>query len=86
MASYSIVWKSSASKELRKLPKPIITRIVAAVLDLGTEPRPDGVRKLTASEDTYRIRVGDYRIIYTIFDTRLVIEIIKVRDRKEAYK
>jgi mRNA interferase RelE/StbE len=86
MASYSITWKSSAFKELRKLPRPIIARLIAVVQDLGTEPRPDGVRKLTASEDTYRIRVGDYRIIYNILDKRLVIEIIKVRNRKEAYK
>lgn len=63
----------------------MIARLITAVHDLGTEPRPDGVKKLTASADTYRIRVGDYRIIYNIFDQQLVIEIIKVRDRKAAY-
>lgn len=57
-----------------------------AVEDLAMEPRPIGVRKITASQDTYRLRVGDYRIIYKIFDRQLIIEIIKVRDRKEAYK
>lgn len=86
MASYNIKWKSSASKELRKFPKSIIAKLTSAVDDLAKEPRPEGVRKLTASQDTYRIRVGDYRIIYNIFDKQLVIEIIKVRDRKDAYK
>jgi len=86
MASYSIEWKSSAAKELKKLPKPIIARILQSVEALASSPRPDGVKKLTDTESTYRIRVGDYRVIYNVFDRRLVIEVIKVRDRKEAYK
>lgn len=86
MASYNIEWKSSAAKELKKLPKPIIARIVQAVEALASEPRPDGVRKLTDTENTYRIRVGEYRIVYNIFDRRLVITIIRVRDRKDAYR
>jgi len=86
MASYSIEWKASAAKELRKLPKQVIARIIPAVEALATTPRPDGVRKLTGSENTYRIRVGEHRVVYNIFDRRLVIEVIRVRDRKEAYK
>lgn len=86
MASYSIEWKSSASREVRKLPKPIIKEVLSAVESLADDPRPVGVRKLTASKDTYRIRLGNYRIIYNVFDKRLVIEIIRVRDRKESYK
>jgi len=86
MASYSIEWKSAAAKELRKLPKPIIARVVVAVDALAREPRPEGVRKLTGSESAYRIRIGQYRVIYNVFDSRLVIEIIRVRDRKEVYK
>ena len=86
MASYNIEWKASAAKELRKLPKQVIARIVPAVHELALNPRPDGVRKLTGSENTYRIRVGEYRVVYNIFDRRLVIEVIRVRDRKEAYK
>jgi mRNA interferase RelE/StbE len=72
MASYSIEWKSSASKEVRKLPKPVITKLITAIDDLSKEPRPAGVRKLTASQDTYRVRVGDYRIIYKIFENDLL--------------
>jgi mRNA interferase RelE/StbE len=85
MASYSIEWKASASKELRKLPKPIIPRVLLAIEALIEAPRPEGVRKLAGSESTYRIRVGEYRVVYNIFDKRLVIEIIRVRDRKDAY-
>jgi len=86
MAFYSIEWKASAAKELRKLPEQAIARILPAVESLANTPRPDGVRKLTGSENTYRIRIGEYRVVYNIIDRRLVIEIIRVRDRKEAYK
>jgi mRNA interferase RelE/StbE len=86
MASYNIEWKSSAAKELRKLPKSVIARVLPAVEALADTPRPDGVRKLSGSENTYRIRIGEYRVVYNIFDRRLVIEIVRVRDRKEAYK
>ena len=85
MASYSIEWKKSAVKELRKLPKKVITRILAAVETLTANPRPDGVRKLTDTESTYRIRVGDYRVVYNVYDRRLIVEVIRVRDRKDAY-
>jgi mRNA interferase RelE/StbE len=86
MASYSIEWKSASAKELRKLPKPVIARVVAAVEALAGDPRPDGVRKLAGSENTYRIRVGEYRVVYNIFDRRLVVEVVRVRDRKDVYK
>jgi mRNA interferase RelE/StbE len=86
MASFSIKWKTSAARELRKLPKPIIARLLQAVEALASGPRPTGVIKLTDTENTYRLRVGEYRIIYNIFDRLLVIEIIRVRDRKDAYK
>ncbi len=86
MASYSIEWKSSAAKELKRLSKPIIPKIIFAVESLASEPRPNGVRKLTDTENTYRIRIGEYRVVYNIVDRCLVIEIIRVRDRKDAYK
>ncbi|MDL1912210.1 type II toxin-antitoxin system RelE/ParE family toxin [Chloroflexi bacterium CFX6] len=55
MASYKIEWKNSAYKELQKLPRPMIPRVVAAVSDLANDPRPQGVRKLVGSERSYRI-------------------------------
>ena len=86
MASYSIEWKDSAAKELQKLPKSVIARILAAVETLVVNPRPDGVRKLTDTESTCRIRIGDYRVVYKVYDRMLVIEVIRVRNRKDAYQ
>ena len=86
MGSYQIEIKPSASKELEKLPGQIIPRVVAAINELVKDPYPQGVKKLTGFENTYRIRVGDYRILYNIYEDRLVIEIIRVRHRKEAYR
>ena len=86
MASYKIEWKNSAYKELQKLPRPMITRVVAAVSELSNEPYPHGVKKLVGSEFSYRIRIGDYRVVYEVFENRLIIEIIRVRHRKDVYR
>lgn len=86
MDSYKIEWKRSAVKELEKLPRKTLARVIEAVNDLGRDPYPDGVRKLAGSERTYRIRVGDYRVLYSIFDDQLVIEIIRIKHRKDVYR
>ena len=86
MASFSIQWKRSAEKELRRLPKEAIARIVHAVEDLSRNPYPPGVRKLVGSEHTYRLREGDYRIVYDVREAVLTIEIIRVRHRKAVYE
>lgn len=86
MASYQIEWKRLSVKELEKLPRQMIPKIVSAVDDLSNDPYPQGVRKLVGSEHTYRIRVGDYRIIYNVFASKLIIEIIRVRHCKDAYR
>ena len=85
MASFSVEWKRSAQKELKSLDRQAIPRIVDAVEALETDPYPLGSRKLVGSEHTYRIRIGDYRVIYNVMASQLVIEIIRVRHRKEAY-
>jgi mRNA interferase RelE/StbE len=86
MVSYQIEWKSSAYKELQKLPRPIIGKIVAAVAELSSEPYPHGVKKLIGSERSYRIRIGDYRVVYEIIENKLIIEIVRVRHRKDVYR
>jgi mRNA interferase RelE/StbE len=68
MVSFSIQWKRSAEKELRRLPREVIPRIVQAVESLSRNPYPPGVRKLVGSEYTYRIREGDYRIVYNVLE------------------
>ena len=86
MASYKIEWKQSAKKELRKLGKTVIPGIVNAVECLASEARPTGSRKLQGSEHLYRVRVGDYRIVYSIENKVLLIEVIRVGHRKDIYK
>ena len=85
MDSYRIEWKRSATKELRSLPNHMVERIVAAVAQLSANPFPPGVRKLSGSQHTYRIREGDYRVVYTVTASTLVIEVIRVAHRKEVY-
>ena len=86
MASYRIEWKRSAAKELQSLPPEIIRRILSIVDRLADSPVPHGSIKLTGSEQTYRIRVGDYRIVYSIYQTLLVIEIVRVAHRRDVYR
>jgi mRNA interferase RelE/StbE len=86
MASYQIEWKNSAYKELQKLPRQMIPKIVTEVGNLSNNPYPQGVKKLVGSEHSYRIRIGDYRVIYEIIENKLIIEIIRVRHRKDVYK
>jgi len=85
-ASYKIQWKKSAVKELKRLNKKIIKKILINIEDLRNNPFPSHSRKLVNSEHTYRLRIGDYRIIYSIQKGVLVIEIIRVRHRKDAYR
>ena len=73
-------------KELKALPKEIIQRIVQAVEDLAEDPFPFGVKKLLGTEHTYRVRVGDYRVIYHALTKTLVIEVIRVGHRKDVYE
>lgn len=86
MASYRIEWKSSAAKELKRLPRDIIPRVVDAVGRLASDPFPSGAAKLKGSQQTYRIRVGDYRVVYTVANDVLVIEIVRVRYRRDVYR
>ena len=86
MALYKVVWKRSAKKELRKLDKQVILRILQAVESLAKDPLRLGSKKLVGSNSIYRIRVGDYRIIYTIESSILTVEIIKVGHRGQVYR
>lgn len=86
MANYKIEWKRSAIKELRSIQKEYIRKIIKSVNNLDSNPYPIGNRKLSGSERTYRIRIGIYRIIYEIEEEILIIQIIRVRHRKNVYK
>ena len=86
MDCYKIIWKSSAKKELKKLPQRIIKNIILNIEKLPLIPRPIGSNKLMGTKHTYRQRVGDYRVIYSIEKDQLIIEIIRIGHRKDIYK
>jgi mRNA interferase RelE/StbE len=86
MASFDIQWRSSTRKDLRNLPKQEVERILAAVGQLAEEPFPHGSQKLTNSERTFRIRVGDYRVVYEVYSAERTVEIQRVRHRRDVYR
>ena len=80
---YEVVLSPKAEKQLDELPTPLRRRITEAIEGLESNPRPHGVKKLTGAENLWRIRVGDYRIVYTIEDDRLIVLVVKVGHRRE---
>ncbi|AZG48851.1 type II toxin-antitoxin system RelE family toxin [Gordonia insulae] len=85
MSGYELRITSSAAKSLMKLPRVEQKRIRTAVDALPADPRPHGVTKLSGTTDSYRIRVGNYRIVYTIDDGELIIVVVRIGHRKEVY-
>lgn len=85
MAEYEIFFKESVWKDLKEIPKKDLKRILARIEDLGDDPRPIGSEKLTGHE-LFRVRQGNYRILYSIQDNELTIWIIKVGHRKKVYR
>ena len=85
MARYRIEVKKSAVKELSQIPKKDLVKIVKKINSLADNPGPNGSKKLSR-EDKYRIRYGNYRILYLIKDDLLIICVIKVAHRKDIYR
>jgi mRNA interferase RelE/StbE len=83
--SYSLVIKKSAERELRALPKTDLRRITERIRGLAHDPRPPGNEKLSG-QDRYRIRQGDYRVVYRVDDGRRTIEVVKIGHRREIYR
>ena len=86
MAFYEILWKKSAKKELYSLDRNVITRIISAVDKLAENAFPSNSRKFLGAEYTHRLRVGQYRIIYTVQQKALIITIIRIAHRKDMCK
>jgi mRNA interferase RelE/StbE len=86
MAEYAIEFRRSADKDLRRLDATIQRRVLHAIERLKRNPRPDGCRKLVGSDNAFRVRVGDYRVIYTVEDAVLIVAIESLRHRREAYR
>lgn len=85
MASYKIEIKKSAVKEIENLPSVVLKRVIFHIQELSDDPRPNGCKKLSGDEK-YRIRVGDYRILYEIEEEIVTVYVVKVAHRKEVYR
>ena len=83
---YQILIKPSATKELQKLPKNEFTKIDNSILALSTNPKPAGHVKLSSENKLWRIRKGNYRIIYAINDSEKTITILNIKHRKDVYR
>jgi mRNA interferase RelE/StbE len=85
VAKYKITVKKSAAKELQAIPKKDLRKIVKRIQSLARNPRPSGSQRLSAREQ-YRVRQGDYRIVYSIDDKDMVVDIVKIGHRREVYR
>jgi mRNA interferase RelE/StbE len=83
---YRVLLERGAEKELARLSTEVHDRVIAALQVLATNPRPPGCRKLAGSRNDWRIRVGDYRVIYEIADAIRVVRVNRVRHRREVYR
>jgi len=87
VASYSVLIKPSAAREIEAVDQKKDRQcIVARILALAEEPRPIGCEKLAGHSDRYRVRVGRYRIVYSIADAELLVLVVRVADRKNVYR
>ncbi|WP_018134003.1 type II toxin-antitoxin system RelE family toxin [Acaricomes phytoseiuli] len=85
-ASYTIEFTAAAAKQLTKLDRQAQRRIQAAIELLAETPRPPGAKKLVGSDGEWRVRTGDYRIVYEIHDRRLIVYVIRIGHRRDIYK
>ena len=86
MSQYAITFARSARKELEALSRPIVARVLNRIEALGRDPRPAGCRKLVGQGNLWRIRVGDYRVIYEIDDSRQTVDVSAIRHRSDVYR
>ena len=82
---YEVRIKASAEREMDSLTSGVFARVSKAILRLESSPRPGGCKKLRARQE-YRLRVGAYRILYTVNDTTRVVEVVAIRHRRDAYR
>jgi mRNA interferase RelE/StbE len=83
---YRVLLERAAEKDLERLSSEIHDRVVAAIQSLATIPRPPGCRKLAGGRNDWRIRVGDYRVVYEIADEIRIVRVNRVRHRREVYR
>lgn len=84
--SYTVEFTTAAARQIRELPRNVRTRVLDAIETLAIEPRPQGARKLAGEDIVWRLRTGDYRVIYEIVNDTLTVTIIRTAHRREVYK
>ncbi|MEO0537068.1 MAG: type II toxin-antitoxin system RelE/ParE family toxin [Cyanobacteria bacterium P01_A01_bin.123] len=84
--TYQVVFKPAAQRQLKKLTPVVQKRLIELIESLTDEPRPPNCKKLKGRLDQYRLRSGDYRIIYSINDTTLIVKVIKLGHRRDIYE
>ena len=85
MGSYSVFFNTSSKKELRQISKPYLQQILSKIAALSEEPRPLGTKLLKGDNRYYRIRQGDYRIVYDVDDAVLTVTVVAIGHRREVY-
>jgi mRNA interferase RelE/StbE len=83
---YEVYLERSAENDLKRLPTSTFDRIVYQIKTLAENPRPSGCRKITGSKNDWRIRIGDYRVLYEVNDRAKAVRVMRVRHRREAYR
>jgi mRNA interferase RelE/StbE len=83
---YEVLIARSAEKQLKKLPAQVQRKIAAVIMSLAIDPRPYGTKKLTGTVNSYRVRVGDYRVIYDIYEREIVVSVLKIGHRRDIYR
>jgi mRNA interferase RelE/StbE len=86
MRRYTVQYSRAAAEDFESLPAETQERVAVAVDGLKENPRPPGCKKLTGSKNKYRIRVGQYRVIYEIYDKEILVLIVRIAHRKDAYR
>jgi mRNA interferase RelE/StbE len=86
MHEYAVVFAHSARKELGRLGEPLLSRVLRRIETLALTPRPEGCRKLQGASNLWRIRSGDYRVLYAVDDVQQVVDVIAIRHRSDAYR
>lgn len=86
MAKYSVRISASAEKQLKNLPRDDQRRVAAAIMALAENPSPRGVRKLSGYDDVFRIRVGTYRVLFSVSEAEVIVIILKIGHRRDVYR
>lgn len=83
--SYRVEFSTAAARQVKKLPRPARDRVLDAVEGLAEDPRPHGAKKLVGEQHAWRIRIGDYRVIYDVLDEVLTVTVVRAAHRRQVY-